>query len=361
MGQHGDGGAELRAGATYSPGKVRATCMRTLRLLSLTLLAAALAGALPAFAAQSKPCGYQDLMPAYERFSTHTAALAPEQRAAAFVKDFAARHPDYYAPEVFGDEAKMQASAARFFDPVRRAAAFPDFPPLTPERIAAMGRAVGAQFAEQQRRFIHTFADFHCETEVEFGPSLLKFDGHPVEFDGKSHLLFGVDVIAAVHEPADMSAFFDHEIFHLYHRQVIATRAPRGDDPAWWTMWVEGLATYVSQRMNPGLDAQQVLWFPKDMVARMQLERVRAAKLMLLDIDKSGSDADRWFLGSKSVEGLPSRAGYYLGYLFSRSVGEGEALPLLARMAPAEVHEREISFLTELAHTDDAIPRGSGR
>jgi hypothetical protein len=317
-----------------------------------------LGGLAPAFAAQSRPCSYQDLMPAYRKFSTETAALAPEQRAAAFVKDFAARYPDYYAPKVFGGETKLQASAARFFDPKRSAEVFPDFPPPTPERIAAMGRVVGPQFAEQQQRFIRTFADFSCATEVEFAPSLLKFDGHPVEFDGKSHLLFGVDVIAVVHEPADMPAFFDHELFHLYHRQVIDAQAPQGEqDPAWWTMWVEGLATYVSQRMNPGLDAQQVLWSPKNMAARMRLEQVRAAKLMLLDIDKTGSDADRWFLARESVEGLPDRAGYYLGYLFAKWAGDGVALPVLARRSPRKVHEEEIEFLSRLAHSgDNSIP-----
>ena len=99
---------------------------------------------------------------------------------------------------------------------------------------------------------------------VTDGVSLLRFDGHPADFGGRQHLLFGVDSIALLHVPADMPAFFDHEIFHLYHRQVIGSRAPQGDEPAWWTMWVEGLATYVSQRMRSGLTAQQVLWYPKD-------------------------------------------------------------------------------------------------
>jgi hypothetical protein len=71
--------------------------------------------------------------------------------------------------------------------------------------------------------------------------------------------------------PPRAAAFFDHELFHLYHRQVVGADAPHDNEPAWWTMWMEGLATYVSQRMNPGLDA--------------------------------------WFLVSKSVEGLPERAG----------------------------------------------------
>jgi hypothetical protein len=121
-------------------------------------------------------------------------------------------------------------------------------------------------------------------------------------------------------------------------------------------MWVEGLATYVSQRMNPQLDAQQVLWYPGDMVSRMQQERARAARLMLRDIDKTGPDADRWFLASASVEGLPIRAGYYLGYLFAKSAGDGRALPQLARTSPERVHAAAVTFLTHLAEGGGTEP-----
>ena len=37
------------------------------------------------------------------------------------------------------------------------------------------------------------------------------------------------------------------------------------------------------------------------------------------DIDKTGNEADRWFLANVEVEGLRARAGYYLGYLFASS------------------------------------------
>jgi len=290
-----------------------------------TLAASALA---PAGATASKPCHYQ-----------------------AFINDFVPRYPDYYAPEVFGDAAKMQARALRLFDPAQAAVVFPGVPPLTDERLAALSSIVGPQFVEQQRKFMRTFSDFNCDTIVEFGVSLLKFDGHPVELGGKHYLLFGVDIIAILHGPTDMPAFFDHEIFHLYHRQVVGSRAPQGEEPAWWTMWVEGLATYVSQRMNPGLYAQQILWYPRDMVPRMEQNRARAAQLMLHDIEKTGPDADRWFVSSTSVEGLPVRAGYYLGYLFAKSVGDGQPLPKLARKAPQQVHEEAVTFLTQILQT----------
>jgi hypothetical protein len=317
--------------------------------MNRSILFAAIAGCAlaPGWASASKPCSYTDLMPAYQAFATRTAALPPDQRATAFRTEFATRYPDYYSPEVFGTGTKMQSHAERFFDPAKRIAAFPDRPALTEAHVAEMGAVIGQQFLTAQRGFMQTFTDFQCTTPVGFGISLLTFDGHPVAFGGKQHLLFGVDVIAALHDKEDMPSFFDHEIFHIYHKQIIEPQMPK-EDPAWVTLWVEGLATYVSQRMNPSLNAQQVLWFPRDIVVRMQKDTPRAAKLLLADLDKTGMPADRWFLMGTQVEGLPDRAGYYLGYLFAKSVGDGVPLPKLARMPLEQVHEQERAFLGHL-------------
>ncbi len=320
----------------------------------LALLLAALGQA--AEAAAPQPCAFTDLMPAYQAFLSATATLTPAQRAAAFVSDFAARYPDYYAPEVFGDPAKLEARAVRFFDPAQQRRVFQDVEPASAARIEELGAAIGPEFAAQQRRFLETFPDFVCDSRVEFGISLNRFDGHPAQFGGANHLLFGVDVIATLHGVQDMPALFDHELFHLYHRQVIGAAAPKGDDPAWWTLWVEGLATYVSQRMNPQLKPQEVLWYPRDMVARMSAERSRAAQLLLADINKSGKEADRWFLADQSVEGLPFRAGYELGYEFAATEGRGVPLPVLARRSPERVHRDAIRFLTRMAHAQTQRP-----
>lgn len=54
-------------------------------------------------------------------------------------------------------------------------------------------------------------------------------------------------------------------------------------------------------------------------------------------------------LASVAIEGLPIRAGYYLGYLFAKSKGDGQSLPQLARMAPRTIHGEAVAFLTQLA------------
>jgi len=59
-------------------------------------------------------------------------------------------------------------------------------------------------------------SDFACDTTVEFGVFTMKFDGHPVDFSGKNHLLFVVDTIALIHVAADMHAVFRSVTsFHL--------------------------------------------------------------------------------------------------------------------------------------------------
>jgi hypothetical protein len=171
-------------------------------LRTILLAAVALSGAVTTQGAP-RPCGYTDLMPAYRKFAIRTANFSPEDRAVAFREEMVARYPDYYAPEMYGNEAK--------------------------------------------------------------------------------------------------------------------------------------------------LDAQQVLWFPRDMVARMKTETPRAAELLLRDIDKVGAPGDRWFLGNTQVESLPERAGYYLGYLFAQSVGEHVELPALARLPLEQVRQKELAFLTDLA------------
>jgi hypothetical protein len=333
----------IRAPSHFEGALKREFQMRHVMFAALAISSMAFAGTCVA----AETCDYRDYMPAYAEFYAQTQGQSPEQRGDAFVTQYAATHADYYWPELFGDGAKQRQRATRYFDPKLRPQ-FPGFPPLDDAQVLALAKTVGPQFASEQQRFAQTFPDFRCNSQVEFAPSLMKFDGHPDVHSGKNYLLFGVDMIALIHRPDDMPAFFDHELFHLYHDQVQGNETPQ-DSPGWWTMWHEGLATYVSQRMNPSLDAQHVLWFPADMVARMSHDEQRGAELLLADIDKTGADADRWFSAGKSVAGLPQRVGYYYGYLFAKKIGDNKPLAELARMKPEDIHVAEVSFLKSLA------------
>src|ERR1700733_13097625 len=226
--------------------------------------------AFPPAPAAAGVCKYQNLMPEFFAFEAATKNLAPDIRAERFAKEFVARHPGFYGDTDLDWPARVQKDSLRLLDP-SQPESFPGFPPLTEARLHAVAATVTNGFAAAQDKFLKSFPDFRCQDSVEFGPSFRRFDG--IEYKdaaGLGHMLFGIDAIAILHGPGRMPSFFAHELFHIYHRQVMGSRMPDPDNFTWWEMWEEGLATYVSQQLNPGLDAQQVLWLPQDIVQRMQ-------------------------------------------------------------------------------------------
>ena len=313
-----------------------------IRAAGMTLLAAL---ALHPAPASASVCAYENLMPEFFAFEATTKNLAPEIRADRFMKEIAAKHPEFYSDSEFGSPADLRKASLRLLDPARPES-FPGFPPLSEARFHAVADTIDRDFAAAQSKFLASFPDFACRSAVAFGPSFVHFDGNGyTDSRGQWHMLFGVDAIALLHGPEDMPSFFTHEIFHIYHRQLVGSRAPKPDNVTWWSMWFEGLATYMSQRLNPPLDAQQVLWVPRDLVRTMSAKGVtaRAAKLMLADFDKAGTD--HWFDSRQGPDGLPPRAGYYMGYLMARELGRDHSLSWLAQLSPHEVKRRAHAFL----------------
>jgi hypothetical protein len=298
-------------------------------------------------AADAGACHYQNLMPEYFAFEARTEGMAPEQRADMFVKDFAPRYPDYYGnPDLFGDENKLRKSALRFFDPARPPT-LAGFAPLTQERLHAVAQSVLPGFETAQGEFAKTFTDFDCKTQVGFGISLLHFDGNEsTDKQGRDRLLFGIDMIALLHGPEDMPALFAHELFHVYHRQIMGASMPKDDLVTWWAMWEEGLATYLSRQMNQPRREQDVLWFPKDLAVQMDKPGVmaQAATQMLADFDTS-AHYGLWFQIGKSAPGLPERAGYVMGLRLAEQLGRDHSLSWLAHLPPEAAKEKARTFL----------------
>jgi hypothetical protein len=292
-------------------------------------------------------------MPAYYDFVVRTAALSPEQKGAAFVMEIMPAHRSFYDEELYADSEKLRKSATAFFDPAKPKT-FPGFAPLTSEKLRKVSEVIEPSFHEAEAIFDRTFPDFRCDPEILFGVSLVKFDGNVYQDKtGQLRLRFGIDMIAILHDPEDMPAFFDHELFHLYHNQVTRARAPaEGVDFVWWDLWKEGLAVYVSQRLHPGLSPQEVLWFPKDMVSRLEAPGVKqsAARLILQDFDSKDDAAfGRWFDSGKAFQGFPPHPGYYIGYLIAAELGRSRSLSALAHMDPDEVKRRERRILERMA------------
>jgi hypothetical protein len=316
--------------------------------MSLSTLVAALALA-AAGPGAAQACPYQDLMPEFSELVAATSGLDPHARAAAFVERFAAKHPDFYSEQMFGSGAKLVERAERLFDPLR-APEFPGSRPITLDDVLATGRNITADYARIEATFRRAFPDYRCVVPVTFGISLYRFDGNQAsDVPGEPQMRFGVEMISLLHPARELPAFFHHELFHMYQAQVMgADVPPDATQPVWWALWSEGLATYVSWRLNPALTAGEIFWVPRDLEAQMQPKLAEAARLMLADLDAHEGYA-LWFQGGSHPPALPTRAGYYLGYLMAKRLDRGN-LAELARMPLDQVEREAREFLESLAN-----------
>jgi hypothetical protein len=313
--------------------------------LSNLIAVLALAAATPAAA---QVCPYQNLLPEFSELVATTSDLAAPARAEAFVERFAAKHADFYSEQMFGSRQKLRERAERLFDP-QRAPKFAGARPITLEDVLATGRTITADYGRIEATFRKSFPDYRCETPITFGISLYMFDGNQAsDAPGKSQMRFGVEMISLLHNQRELPAFFHHELFHMYQAQAIGTDVPSDAvQPVWWALWNEGLATYVSWKLNPTLTAPEIFWIPRDLEAQMQPKLAEAARLLLADLD-GHEGYGRWFTGGENPPDLPMRAGYYLGYLMAKQLDRGD-LAALARMPPSQVQREAHKFLESLA------------
>lgn len=298
-------------------------------------------------------CRHQTLMPAFEAFLAQHQDATPEAKGQAFARDFALRFPEFYGAPLFGDPDKLAGKAARFLDPAVRPQ-FGSLPPFDMTSMIERGRTIDETFTSAQASFLKEFPDFRCDTFVAYGPSLFHFDGHVYDSpQGEPRLLFGMDLITMIHTGPSVAAFFQHELFHIHHSAVLGDAQPSDNEPpVWWALWREGLATYVSQRMNPHLSLQEVLWFPADLAEKAAPRRAEIAAHLLADMENRNDRYALYFLAGDGPDGLPARSGYYMGYWLAKELGDGRPLAELARMTPAEVRKATERFLRREAGGD---------
>jgi hypothetical protein len=158
-----------------------------------------------------------------------------------------AAHPELFQPEVIGLDPAHPAD-----DIDARLLAYL---PKLPARIRAMRRvtdSVRTDLARHDSTFRETFPDMRWSGTIYFTVALDAFNGGTRPVGGETALLFGVDKIAALQgEDANLGPLFHHELFHVYHGSVNAQMASATHGPVYQDLWCEGLAVYVSKRLNP--------------------------------------------------------------------------------------------------------------
>lgn len=254
-----------------------------------------------------------------------TRNLPMDERVAAFRKDVASKYPDFYSAQRFNvSEEVYDQHIAKFierFEAIR-----------TPylEKV----RAFDHELPRNMATFGKTFPDFRLSTPTWLVHSFGEMDGGTREFNNRVDLIFGADMMATLHAKDNQAPLFHHELFHVYHHQHFAC----GTDTIWENLWEEGLATYVSDAMNPGAsDSELLLDFPKGMRAATEAKLAASWAHLTQVLDKSDPSLYSELFSTKAGNSsLPARRGYYLGYLVAREAAKTRDLPALAAMGCKE-------------------------
>jgi hypothetical protein len=287
-----------------------------------------------------------DAMPTFWKFWDTTIEESTDKRVRGFFDTVVAAHPDLFdhgliasgALTDLGSVPEAQARVARYLQDVN-------------SFIPAMRRITNTirdNFFRYVQEFSTMFPDYAPTTPVYFSVSLFGFSGGLLVSGENTGLYFGVDELARIYgSTGNLKVVFQHELFHQYHYQI----APEisDDRAAWAFMWEEGLATYVSQRMNPGTTADQVLVTPNRLseLARPHLPNLARRLLDHADSTSPNDYADL-FSVEQTPSGIPARSGYYVGYVVAEKLATTRSLVELAHLRGPELKVAVLSVLAKL-------------
>ncbi|MEP6785033.1 MAG: hypothetical protein ABI898_04745 [Sphingomonadales bacterium] len=271
-----------------------------------------------------------------------TKGQSTAERVAVFKRGVAVKFPDFYGVARFGGEVTEAKRDARIAREIER------FAPIR-DAYAAKVAGFAAASARNTTSFARAFPDFRTVQPVWLLHSLGEMDGGTRNFGKGPVLIFAADGMVRFHGPAfrSESAFFHHELFHIYHEPRLGECAA-----IWCSLWTEGLATHVARMLNPDAnEAELLLDLPDDMAAATRaklLPSLQALKPVLMSTDE-GVYAELFQNGdATATSGLPLRRGYYLGMLIAAEIGRTHRLRALANMPAAKAKPLVLAALDRL-------------
>jgi hypothetical protein len=143
-----------------------------------------------------------------------------------------------------------------------------------------------------------------------------------------------------------------HELFHRYHRQFFEFEGS-STYPLWTALWAEGMASYVSQLLNPSASEIDLAQVPLGMVQQVNERRSQLAADFLNRFESTAKqDATLYFNDVHSKDDLiPARAGYQLGVLVIHELSKEYSVQTIAHWSQAEVKPKLHAALKQMSST----------
>jgi hypothetical protein len=219
------------------------------------------------------------------------------------------------------------------------------------QEIVAADRYLSANAQLFMKQFARTFTDFKCDFTFYIAPSFGRMDGSAAFVNGEHRIIFAPDVIPRYHKLSELKVLIDHETFHIYHHQATGRfgASPEAVPTILEALWGEGLATFVSWRMNPAVSLDVALLQP-GIPEGSKPHLADIAKDLLAHLDtKDRPTYFHYFAAGKQPEGYPPRAGYYVGMLIAEDLSSRYSLMQLAHLNGPELRASLVSELQMFA------------
>jgi len=314
--------------------------MRTRELSRRVLVAGLIASGVAGSAAGAgRAGGVVDLMPGFWRVMDATPHGTPAEWAQRIADD-------YLTP----NGAVFEAAGLGKITPARIERWLGQVEPLLPA-IRKLDGGIDAIWTTNMQVFRKAFPAFDPRiSPTYFMPSFFSFDAHLEPHQGVLPLFVGLDGIVHYHgADANLAVLLSHELFHCEHAQRSPSVALEDAERIYKVLWAEGLATYVSERMNPKALRLAVLLGSETLDVQGDAYVPAWAKALCDSLDSTApADYARFF--SAGYQGAwPARGGYLVGLLIARRLGRTRSLASLAALPAPQVRTLMAAELARLA------------
>ena len=245
----------------------------------------------------------------------------------------------------------LAAACREEYDPAwARAHYFPDLPKIVPGMHAA-DSDLPPKLSAARQHFLRMFPDMRWSGDVYLMASAYCFNGRAQTIAGHEAILLGIDTRVALGQK-DPIPDMTHELFHRYHYQFFDFK-PSSGYPLWTTLWAEGMALYVAERLNPKASDADLSLFPIGMPRRVDGRRQElAADFLKVFSATDEADARKWFNDDDSKDPvIPARAGYELGALVAREIAQRYSIQTMAHWSRSQAQPRIRAALLSIART----------
>jgi hypothetical protein len=262
-----------------------------------------------------------DLTRDYADFYDHTQGMDDAARVAAFKTRFEPLFPGFY------DIARQPWTTQARYDQ-RIALSFAQFSSMR-GRYTRTAVSFTSMLRPALDSFTEAFPDMGPVGDIYLVNSLGEMDGGVREINARYYFVFGADMMASIHTWTNERPFFQHELFHIYHRQFFA-----GCEQLWCHIWMEGLAVDAALTLNPhASDDELLLNLPQPIRQAVDQNLQEAVCAVRARLDStSQDDAGKLLSFARFNERLPPRFGYYVGYLIARQAARGRSLTAIAHL-----------------------------